>query len=81
METEQFTKQFTAFLMDASDVADKIKKEVRAMKTKGLILQEEEYHAFKDLLLGMIDDLEIADSDLAEYERCGFVAKAFAAVK
>ncbi len=73
-------KTFISFLMDTSDLAERIKQEMRAVKISGRLLSTEEHEAISELLLGTISDLEVAESDLQDYTMVRGLKK-FAAVQ
>jgi hypothetical protein len=74
---EKNNRNFISFLMDAADVVAKVKQEARSIKESRRVLTEEEYHTIKDLLLEMVTDAEIAEQDMQEYQRAGFVSQSF----
>lgn len=79
--TNMTTKQLISFLMDLSDATNKARKEMAGIKASCRILSEDEHEAIKNLLLGIQSDAGLADSDLWEYQKLGFVSNKYAPVK
>jgi hypothetical protein len=75
------TKSFISFLMDASDIIEKAKQEMRGIKASGRLLSEEEHEVITELVKGIASDTDIIDSDIFEYARMGFCGKSYVAVK
>ena len=71
-------REVISFLMDISDLVEKAKQEMRGIKASCRILSNEEHEAIQELVLGIMSDMEVVDSDLSEYSRMGFIGKSFA---
>jgi hypothetical protein len=65
---QENTKNVISFLMDASDVIEKAKQEVRGMIVSGRSLSCEEHEAITELVKGMASDIDILDDYNARYE-------------